>query len=138
MIEIDVKKVKQLLTKKYKAEEISKAKFKELLYGKASNVGDKISDLTEGIIKSENALFYLINDVEVLNENCKCVDKNMYPSGKVLPLPLSMFYPYILFVACLSDDGKKMVNYAKWGSFSDNIFESLDDLAKDCNAAKNK
>lgn len=138
MIEIELKKVEELLAKKYKAEKISKAKFKELLYGPTSNVGDNISDLTEGIIKSENALFYLINDVEILNENCKCIDKSMYPSGKVLPLPLSMFYPYILFVVGLSDDGKNVVNYAKWGSFSDNIFESLDELAKGCVAAKNK
>ena len=36
--------------------------------------------------------------------------------------------PYIVFVAELSDDKQQMINYAKWGSFGDNLFEELHEL----------
>ena len=54
----------------------------------------------------------------------------MYLSGQTIPMPLSGFMPYILFVAELSDDKKYMINYAKWGSFADNIFDELHTLEK--------
>ena len=122
--------VKKLMLNNYKAEVIDKTKFKELLYGfNRRDIGDDIGELTEGIIKSENAVYYLINDIDVINKNCKCIDPNMYSTGKVLPLPLSMFYPYILFVVELSEDGKDVLNYAKWGSFSDNFLENISKLS---------
>ena len=121
--------VNELFMNKYKATIITKQQFKDLLYGEnRTDIGDDISELTEGIIKTDNTVFYLINDIEILNKNCQCIDPNMFPSGKVLPSPLSMFYPYILFVVEKSKDNKDIINYAKWGSFADNIFSELNKL----------
>lgn len=118
--------VNNLMLDKYKATIITKQKFKDLLYGdNRTDLSDDIFELTEGIISTDNSVFYLINNVEVLNSNCKCVNPDMFPSGKVMPAPLSMFYPYILFVVEKSKDGIEVIEYAKWGSFSDNIFEEL-------------
>ncbi len=124
--------VNNLMVTKYKATIITKQKFKELLYGSNRiDLSDDINELTEGIIKTDNSVFYLINDVNVINENCQCINPNMFPSGKVMPAPLSMFYPYILFVVEKSKDGKDVVDYAKWGSFSDNIFSELGNLSRE-------
>ena len=63
--------VNELMIKKYKATIITKQKFKDLLYGiNRTDLSDNIVELTEGIIKTDNSVFYLINDVEVLNNNC--------------------------------------------------------------------
>ena len=128
-MKLDFKKVNELLLTKYKAIIITKQQFKDMLYGQnRTDISDNISELTEGIIKTENSVFYLINDVQVLNDNCKCLDPNMFTNKKVMPAPLSMFYPYILFIIEKSQDGKYVLDYAKWGSFADNIFDSLDKL----------
>ena len=125
----------KIMLEKYKAKTISKKEFKEILYGKNRiDISDDITELTEGIIKSENTVIYLINDVDVLNKNCHCIDKNMFPSGKVLPLNLSGFLPCILFVAELSKEKESVINYAKWGSFADNVIETLETF----NSSKNK
>ena len=130
-MKIDFKKVNNLLTTKYKAKIITKQQFKNAVYGfNREDIDDDISALSEGIITSENAVFYLINDTTVLNENCKCVDPQMYPSGQTIPAPLSGFMPYILFIAELSEDKSEIINYAKWGSFADNIFDELYTLKK--------
>ena len=100
------------------------------MYGKNRvDLSDNIAELTEGLIKTDNAVFYLIDDVEVINNNCCCLNPKMFLSGKVLPAPLSMFYPYILVVVEKSKDGKSVIDYAKWGSFSDNIFSELQNLS---------
>ena len=39
--------------------------------------------------------------------------------------------PYILFIAELSNDKQYVVNYAKWGSFSDTLFDELHALDLD-------
>lgn len=131
MMKINFKKVNNLLTTKYKATIITKQQFKNAVYGfNREDIDDDISTLSEGIITNENAVFYLINDAIVLNENCKCVDPQMYSSGQTIPAPLSGFMPYILFIAELSEDKSEMINYAKWGSFSDNIFDELYTLKK--------
>lgn len=122
--------VNELIMKKYKASVVTKNKFKDLLYGENRvDLSDNIDELTEGLIKTDNAVFYLIDDVEVINNNCRCLNPKMFPSGKVLPAPLSMFYPYILVVVEKSKDGKSVIDYAKWGSFSDNIFSELQNLS---------
>lgn len=132
-MKLKFEQVNELMMTKYKAIVITKQKFKDLLYGSNRiDLSDDISELTEGIIKTENSLFYLINDVEVLNNNCQCINPSMFPSGKVMPAPLSMFYPYILFVVEKSKDGKYVVDYAKWGSFADNIFSELENLSLEC------
>lgn len=124
-------KVNELMLKKYKANVINKQQFKNAIYGtNRKDLDDNISNLTEGIINSENAVFYLVNDVDTINKNCKWVYPQMYLSGQTIPMPLSGFMPYILFVAELSDDKKYMINYAKWGSFADNIFDELHTLEK--------
>lgn len=129
MRKINFEKANNLLITKYKATIITIQQFKEAVYGfNRDDLSDDVSTLSEGMINNENAVFYLINDVTVLNDNCTCVDPQMYPSGKTLPLPLSGFMPYILFIAELSEDKSTIINYAKWGSFSDNIFDELCDL----------
>ena len=126
MMRIDFTKVNDLLTTKYKATIITKQQFKDAVYGfNRDDIDNSISTLSEGIITNENAVFYLINDTEVLNKYCKCINPQMYPSGKIMPAPLSGFMPYILFIAELSEDKSEMINYAKWGSFADNIFDEL-------------
>ena len=131
MMNIDFKKVNDLLTTKYKATIITKQQFKDAVYGfNREDIDDDISTLSEGIITNENAIFYLINDIEVLNKNCQCINPQMYPLGKTMPAPLSGFMPYILFIAELSEDKSEMINYAKWGSFADNIFDELYTLKK--------
>ena len=129
MMQINFKKVNDFLTAKYKAKIITKQQFKNAVYGfNREDLDDNISSLSEGVITSENAVFYLINDVTVLNANCKCVAPQIYPSGQTIPAPLSGFMPYIVFVAELSDDKKQIINYAKWGSFGDSLFEELYEL----------
>ncbi|MBO7527816.1 MAG: hypothetical protein J6T74_08025 [Clostridia bacterium] len=128
-MKLNFKTLNKLMISKYKATTISKQQFKDMLYGlNRTDLSDNISELTEGIIKTENTVFYMINDVKVLNDNCKCLNPKMFPNGKVLAAPLSMFYPYILFVVEKSEDGKNVINYAKWGSFADNIFDELAEL----------
>jgi hypothetical protein len=128
-MKLNFEKVNELMITKYKAKIISKQQFKDSLYGMNRNdLSDDIFELSEGLIKTENCVFYLINDVDVLNKNCSCVNPDMFPSGKVMPTPLSMFYPYILFVAEKSLDGNYIISYAKWGTFADNIFSNLQSL----------
>lgn len=128
-MKINFKKVNDLLITKYKAQIITKQQFKHAVYGfNREDIDDDISTLSEGLITNVNAVFYLINDTTVLNENCKCINPQMYPSGQTIPAPLSGFMPYILFIAELSEDKTEMVNYAKWGSFADNIFDELHSL----------
>lgn len=132
-MKITFEKFDNLMKNKYKAKEISKKSFKDSIYGPArDDIDDNIETLSEGLICSENAIFYLINDIEVINKNCKCIDPSMFFSnGEVLPLPLSEYMPYIVLVAELSKDNKYMTNYAKWGSFSDNIIEELNQIDDD-------
>ncbi len=130
-MKINFKKVNDLLISKYKAKIITKQQFKNAVYGLGrEDIDDSISTLSEGLITSENVVLYLINDATVLNENCKCVDPQMYSLGEITPLPLSGFMPYILFIAELSKDKSEMINYAKWGSFADNIYDELYTLKK--------
>ncbi len=124
MNKIDFRKLNNLLLNVYKAKIIDKKQFKAAIYGPGrDDVSDDIYELTERIICGEDVVFYLINDAEVLNKTCKCVNGLDYPSGETIPFPLSGFMPYIVLVVELSDDNQNVVNYAKWGSFSDNIFE---------------
>lgn len=124
-MKINFKKVNDLLLNKYQASIISKQQFKDAIYGpNRTDLDDDICCLTEGIIDSENAIFYLINKVKILNKYCKCV--NPAYTGEITEItPLTEFFPYIVFVAELSEDKTEMVNYAKWGSFADNIFDEL-------------
>lgn len=128
MMRIDFTKLNNLLLNKYQAEVISKQQFKDAIYGpNRPDLDDDTYTLTEGIIDSENVVFYLINKVKIINKYCNCIDST-YPIDKTLPFPSSGFMPYIVFVAELSDDKQQMVNYAKWGSFGDNLFEELHEL----------
>lgn len=129
--QISTKKLNNLLLGKYHAEIISKQQFKNAIYGlNRDDISDDISTLTEGIIDSENVIFYLINKIEIINKFCKCLSSQMCPSGKTLPVPLSGFMPYIVFVAELSDDKQQVINYAKWGFFADNIFDELQTICE--------
>ena len=131
MTRIEFEKFNQLMVNKYKAKVIDKQQFKEAIYGlNRTDLEDDVYILTEGIIDSENVIFYLINDVEVLNANCKCVDPHMYPAGITDTTPLLEFMPYIVIVAEKSGNGKHITNFAKWGSFADNIFEQVGKLQK--------
>jgi hypothetical protein len=106
--------INQLLLEKYKAKIISKLQFRDSLIGPdRDDFGEDISELTEGIIHSDNVVFYLIDDVEVINENCKRLYGYMHPSGKVLAYPTVAFYSYILFVVEISEDGRSVVEYAR-------------------------
>ena len=128
MNKISMKKLNNLLLGKYQAEIISKQQFKDAIYGSnRSDLDDDTYSLTEGIIDSENVVFYLINKVEVINKYCQCINSS-YPKNITETTPLTEFMPYIVFVAELSDDKQEMVNYAKWGSFGDNLFEELHNL----------
>ena len=132
MNKISIQKINDLLLKKYKATIITKQQFKESIYGlNRTDLDDDIISLSEGLIKSENCIFYLINNVEIINKYCKCLDKHSYPCKKTIPLPSSCFMPYIVIVAELSDDKEYVVDYAKWGSFKDTLFEELNELEFD-------
>lgn len=123
--QISIKKLNNLLLGKYHAEVISKQQFKNAIYGlNRDDISDDISTLTEGVIDSENVIFYLINKVEIINKYCKCINYS-YPRDFTDTTPLTEFMPYIVFVAELSDDKQQVINYAKWGSFADNIFDEL-------------
>lgn len=131
MNKISTKELNNLLLGKYNAEVISKQQFKNAIYGlNRDDISDDISTLTEGIIDSENVIFYLINEISVINDNCKCISSQIFSSGKTIPMPLSGFMPYIVFVAELSDDKQQVTNYAKWGSFADNIFDELQTICE--------
>ena len=125
MNKISMKKLNNLLLNKYEAEVISKQQFKDAIYGpNRTELDNDTYTLTEGIIDSENVIFYLINKVSIINKYCKCVDSS-YPNDITDTTPLTEFMPYIVFVAELSEDKQYMVNYARWGSFGDNLFEEL-------------
>ena len=131
MNKILIKKLNNLLLNKYQANIISKQQFKDAIYGSnRTDLDDDTFSLTEGIIDSENVLFYLINKVDIINKYCKCIN-DAYPKDITDTTPLSEFMPYIVFVAELSDDKQYMVNYAKWGSFGDTLFDELDALDLD-------
>lgn len=128
MIKISIKKLNNLLLDKYQAEVISKQQFKDAIYGpNRTDLDNNTYTLTEGIIDSENVVFYLINKVSIINKYCKCIDSS-YPNDITDTTPLTEFMPYIVFVAELSDDKQQIINYAKWGSFGDNLFEELHKL----------
>ncbi|MDR2266036.1 MAG: hypothetical protein LBE09_00425 [Christensenellaceae bacterium] len=121
----DYHSINKLLLGKYKAEVIDKLRFRDLLYGvNRTDIGEEVSELTEGLIETDNSIFYLINDVEVLNANCVCVPPEAYPNGKVFT-GIQVMLPYILFVIELSNDKGKVINYGKWGSFGDNLFKEM-------------
>ena len=126
MQDIEFSALDKLMKEKYKATLTDKFRFRDILYGEGRQDLSSVFDMTEGIIQSENAVFYLINDVSVINENCKCIAPDIYSTGKVTPVALSGFLPFILFVAELNTDGNKVVSYARWGSFADNIFEEIE------------
>ena len=128
MNKISIKKLNNLLLNKYQAEVISKQQFKDAIYGpNRTDLDNDTYTLTEGIIDSENVVFYLINKVSIINKYCKCIDSS-FPNNITDTTPLTEFMPYIVFVAELSEDKSKMINYAKWGSFGDNLFEELHNL----------
>lgn len=118
----------KLLKEKYKASVIDKWTFRDILYGKGRNDYVSVSEMTEDIIQTENAVFYLINDVDVINKNCICLYSYMYPNEEHLPTTSSGFCPFILFVVGLSEDGTHVEDYARWGSFGDNIFDEMGKL----------
>ena len=62
MNKISIKKLNNLLLNKYQAEVISKQQFKDAIYGpNRTDLDNDTYTLTEGIIDSENVVFYLIN-----------------------------------------------------------------------------
>ncbi len=125
MNKVSIKKINNLLLNKYQAEIISKQQFKDAIYGSnRTDLDDDTYSLTEGIINSENVIFYLINKVKIINQYCKCINP-LFPKDTTDTTPLTEFMPYIVFVAELSDDKQQMVNYAKWGSFGDNLLEEI-------------
>ena len=131
MNKISIQKLNNLMLNKYKAEIIKKQQFKSAIYGpNRIDLDDDIYTLTENIIDSENVVIYLINKVEILNKYCSCIDSS-YPKEITDTTPLTEFMPYVVFVAQLSNDNEYMINYAKWGSFGDTIFEELDILSKE-------
>ena len=128
MIKIKFEELNNLMISKYEATIIDMQHFKAAIYGpNRIDLDDDICLLTEGIIDSENVVFYLINKVEIINKYCKCIDPT-YPAENVYPLPLSGFMPYIVLVVELNTDKNKVVNYAKWGSFGDNLLEEIAQL----------
>lgn len=131
-MKISYSKFKELMISKYKAEIITKKQFKEAIYGpNRDDIDDDVYTLTENIIDSENVVFYLINKVEIINKYCKCVNTQMFPGGQIMPLPTSRFMPYITLVAELDTNRENVIDYAKWGSYADNLFSEIDSLEKE-------
>ncbi len=114
----------KLLKEKYKAKVIDKQIFRDILY-EGHSEALSVSEMTEGIVQTEKAVFYLISNLEVINKNFSCLYPDMYPDGKVPPLTSYGFCSFVLFVAGLSEDGNYVESYARWGSFADNIFDEM-------------
>lgn len=114
----------KLLKEKYKAKVIDKQIFRDILY-EGHSEALSVSEMTEGIVQTEKAVFYLISNLEVINKNFSCLYPDMYPDGKVPPLTLGEFCSFVLFAAGLSEDGIYVESYGRWGTFADNIFNEM-------------
>ena len=65
----------------YNAKEIDRKKFALLLTGQESDFNLSNSELMENCIDDEikNIKYYLINDTDILNKNCKCTTRANCP-----------------------------------------------------------
>lgn len=127
MIKFDLNKFINILSTKYKAKEIDRKKFALLLTGQESDSNLSNSELMENCIDDEikNIKYYLINDTEVLNKNCKCIPSNFGNIEQHMPYTT---YPYILVALGISQDNSLIEDYYIMSSFEHNIFEEMRNL----------
>ena len=128
MKKIIFKNLESLLNNKYKAVEIDKKKFVELLMGDMAEEDTNIDELTEGCISETNesaVKYYLINDVDVLNSNCKCIPSGFTNIDQYFGYTV---FPYILVALGLSTDLKLVNEYYVMSSFEHNIFNEMEKL----------
>ena len=127
MAKINANKFIGVLSTKYNAKEIDRKKFALLLTGQESNFNLSNSELMENCIDDEikNIKYYLINDTEVLNKNCKCIPSSFGNIEQHMPYTT---YPYILVALGISHDNSLIEDYYIMSSFEHNIFEEMRNL----------
>ena len=127
MIKFDLNKFIGVLLTKYNAKEIDREKFALLLTGRESDFNLSNSELMENCIDDEikNIKYYLINDTEVLNKNCKCIPSSFGNIERHMPYTT---YPYILVALGISQDNSLIEDYYIMSSFEHNIFEEMRNL----------
>ena len=127
MAKINANKFIGVLLTKYNAKEIDRKKFALLLTGQESNFNLSNSELMENCIDDEikNIKYYLINDTEVLNKNCKCIPSSFGNIEQHMPYTT---YPYILVALGISHDNSLIEDYYIMSSFEHNIFEEMRNL----------
>ncbi|MFQ6723948.1 MAG: hypothetical protein ACLRFE_01255 [Clostridia bacterium] len=127
MDKINASKFINVLLSKYKAKEIDRKKFALLLTGQESDSNLSNSELMENCIDDEikNIKYFLINDTEVLNKNCKCLPSSFGNIEQHMPYTT---YPYILVALGISQDNSLIEDYYIMSSFEHNIFEEMRNL----------
>ena len=73
----------------------------------------------------KNIKYYLINDAEVWNKNCKCIPSSF---GSIEQYMSYTTYPYILVALGISPDNSLIEDYYIMYSFEHNIFEGMRNL----------
>ncbi len=127
MDKIDANKFISVLLTKYKAKEIDRKKFALLLTGQESDSDLLNSELMENCIDDDikNIKYYLINDTDVLNKNCKCIPSSL---GSIDQYMSYTVYPYILVALGISQDNSLIEDYYIMSSFQHNLFEEMRNL----------
>lgn len=127
MAKINANKFINVLLNKYKAKEINREKFALLLTGQESDTNLSNSELMENCIDDaiKNIKYYLINDTEVLNKNCKCISSGCNEIEEYMPYTT---YPYILVALGISHDNTLIEDYYIMSSFEHNIFDEMCNL----------
>lgn len=127
MTKFNANKFINILLTKYKAKEINRKKFALLLTGRELDCNLSNSELMENCIDDEikNIKYYLINDIDVLNKNCKCVPSSFSSIDKYMPYTT---YPYILVALGISEDNILVEDYYIMSSFEHDIFKEIHNL----------
>ena len=123
-LKINAEKIINLLLTKYKAKEIDRIKFATLLTGDEAAAEWTNTELFEYDIDDEitNVKYFLINNAEVINENCKCIS----PKNEEVDYYSSVSVnPYILVGLGIRSDDILTDDYYIMSSFRHNIFDEM-------------
>ena len=125
-LKVDAEKFINLLLSKYKAKEIDRKKFATLLIGCESHADESNSALfVNGVVNEiTNVKYFLINNIEVINENCKCIFSE---DDGIEQYKLYAIYPYILVAFSIDQDNLIEKGYIM-SSFRHNIFDEMSKL----------
>lgn len=121
---IDYIHLKELLRTSFKAIEISKAEFVELLTGKSCPDAN-MRELTEGCIHSERFECYLINAPDILNAYCRCALSQTLGIRKYMAYIVN---PYVLLVFGLDASMSTVTDYYIMSSFEESITSAIMEL----------